>query len=197
MNVLVLAPQPYFQERGTPIAVDLMVRLLSARGHTVDLLVYHEGDDRAYPGVRLHRIPRLPFIRSIRPGFSLKKLVCDAFMFWSALRLARRVRPDLVHAVEEAAFIALALRRLLGIPYIYDMDSSLPDQLAEKYPVLWRWLPLLRRLLAPVAARALMIAPVCDALALGVAPAGSDRVVLLRDVSLLEDPPPPGEAARP
>jgi len=32
MRVLVLAPHPYYQERGTPIAVDLLVRALSQHG---------------------------------------------------------------------------------------------------------------------------------------------------------------------
>ena len=32
MKVLVLAPHPFYQERGTPIAVNLVLRALSARG---------------------------------------------------------------------------------------------------------------------------------------------------------------------
>ena len=39
MKVLVIAPQPFFLERGTPIAVRLLVTTLCGFGHTVDLLV--------------------------------------------------------------------------------------------------------------------------------------------------------------
>ena len=75
MNILLLAPHPFYQERGTPIAVDLLLRVLAERGEQVDVLTYHEGEDRAYPGpgaVRLFRIPPPPACRNIRPGFSLK-----------------------------------------------------------------------------------------------------------------------------
>ena len=99
MKVLLLAPQPFYTDRGTPIAVDLVLRTLSARGDTVDVLTYHLGADRTYPGVRLQRIPRIPFIRAVRPGPSIEKLCCDAVFAIVALWTARRGRYALVHAV--------------------------------------------------------------------------------------------------
>ena len=114
MRVLLLAPQPFYQERGTPIAVDLVLRSLSARWDDVDVLTYHEGASVDYPGVRLHRIPRLPFVRGVGPGPTLKKLLCDAVFFFAALRMARRTRYDLVHAVEESVFVALVIKRVFG-----------------------------------------------------------------------------------
>ena len=197
VKILVLAPQPFYVERGTPIAVDMMVRSLAARGHTVDLLVYAMGADVQYPGVRLHRTPRIPGLGSVRPGFSIKKLLYDALMVFQALALARRLRPDVVHAVEEAAFIAWLVQRLYGIPYIYDMDSSLPDQVADAVPALRPVRRLMRRLLKPIVAHALLVAPVCDALAESVEPLGPRRVMLLRDVSLLDSAGAgPGKAGR-
>ena len=38
-------------------------------------------------------------------------------------------RYDVVHAVEEAAHLAAPLARLLGLPLVVDVDSSIPDQL--------------------------------------------------------------------
>jgi hypothetical protein len=187
MNVLVLAPQPFYQERGTPIAVDLMVRSLSARGHTVDLLVYHEGEDVEYPGITLHRIPSLFFIKNIRPGLSAKKIVCDFFLFWKAIGLVRRNRPDIVHAVEESAFMAYVIRLFFGIPYVYDMDSSLPDQVVEKFPAFRPMQRFMRLLIKPVVTHALLVAPVCEAIAQTIRPCEPAKIVILRDVSLLED----------
>ena len=173
-----------------------MVRMLSDRGHAVDLLVYHEGSDWRCPGVRLHRTPHVPFVRNIRPGFSFKKLLCDFLMFWQALALARRNRPDVVHAVEESAFMAWVLWRCLGIPYIYDMDSSLPDQMVDALPVLRPVRPLMWGLLGPVVRGAMLVTPVCEALGDSVARLRPKRVILLRDVSLLEsEKPPAGKAA--
>ena len=45
MRILLMAPQPFYIERGTPIAVKLLARALCSAGHTVDLLTYHEGED--------------------------------------------------------------------------------------------------------------------------------------------------------
>lgn len=186
MKVLFLAPQPFYQERGTPIAVGLAVRSLCELGHNVDLLVYHEGRPFDCPGLRLHRIPRVPGVHHVRPGFSGKKLICDVFMFFKALSLARRLRPDVVHAVEESVFMALAIRWLFRIPYIYDMDSSLPDQIVERYPHAGLLLPVLRRFMVPAFSCALLIAPVCEALVAGIPEEEAGRIVLLRDASLLD-----------
>jgi len=88
MRILLLAPEPFYQERGTPLAVDLVLRTLSARGEQVDALVYHEGEDVAYPGVTIQRIPQIPGLSRIGPGPSWKKLACDLVFFGCALRLA-------------------------------------------------------------------------------------------------------------
>jgi hypothetical protein len=186
MRVLLLAPQPFYEDRGTPIAVALVLKVLSDRGADVDVVTYHEGRDVALPRVTLHRIPRLPLVRGIRPGFSCKKLVCDVFVVLTAVRLAARRRYDVVHAVEESVFIALLLKRLFGLPYVYDMDSSLAQQLTERLSFLR---PALRGLAAceRLALReATAVVPVCEALA-DVARRGAARkIVVLPDISLLE-----------
>jgi glycosyltransferase involved in cell wall biosynthesis len=198
MRILLLAPHPFYQERGTPIAVDLLVGALAERGDTVDILTYHEGADRAYAGaVAIHRIRRPPLASGIRPGFSLKKLACDAVMLPRALAMAGRHRYGLVHAVEESVFMAMRIRRRRGIPYVFDMDSSMPRQIIERRP----FLRPLSRAMAAMERRAIRgacaVVPMCDSLAASAASAGAKRVVTLRDISLLgvlaprTQPPPP------
>lgn len=164
MKILLLAPQPFFQARGTPIAVRLVLEFLSSRGHRVDVLTYHEGSDVDIPNCRIVRIPRLPGVRNIRPGFSLKKVLCDGVMFFSCARMMRRTRYDLVHAVEESAFIAAALQPFTGVPYVYDMDSSLAEQLLDAFPALKLVSPLLRRCEAVAVRRSAGVLTVCAAL---------------------------------
>jgi len=48
MRILFLAPHPFYQDRGTPIAVNLMLQALSERGEEVDVLTYHEGRNVSY-----------------------------------------------------------------------------------------------------------------------------------------------------
>lgn len=164
MNILVLAPHPFFQARGTPLAVRRVLEFLSSRGHHLDLLTFHEGEDVDIPNCRIHRIARPLWIRNIRPGFSVKKVVCDVFMFVKCLKMVRRNRYDLIHAVEEGAFIAAAMQRLSGVPYVYDMDSSLAEQLVDAYPGLQFAFATLRRCEAVAVRRSLGVLTVCAAL---------------------------------
>jgi len=186
MRILLLAPQPFYEDRGTPIAVALVLRVLSERGDTVDVVTYHEGRGLDLEHVTLHRIPRLPFVRGIRPGFSWKKVVCDAFVLAAAVRLAAWGRYDLVHAVEEAVFIAVLLKWLFRVPYVYDMDSSLAQQLRERFPLLapaTRVLDACERL---ALRHATAVVPVCEALAALARRGHASKIVLLPDVSLLD-----------
>ena len=186
MNILFLAPHPFYQERGTPIAVNLLLQALSRQGHTVDVLTYHEGADVHHAGVTIHRIRRPLLVRNVPPGPSLKKIVCDLVMLPTALRMARSTRYDLVHAVEESVYMARLIQRHYGIPYLYDMDSSLARQIAEKFGFLKFLLPLMTRTEGAAIRQALGVVPVCDALADMARAEGARKVMLLRDISLLQ-----------
>lgn len=186
MHILLLAPHPFYQERGTPIAVDLLIRALIKRGDHVDLLTYHEGENRDYgPSVTFHRIRAPRFIRNIRPGFSVKKLICDAIMTPHAMRLARTRHFDCIHAVEESVFIARRLSRRFGIPYIFDMDSSMPRQIADKLPFLTPLLLPMRAMERKAIRDAAAVVPMCDAIAEEARLAGAAYVEVLRDISLI------------
>jgi len=155
------------------LAVRAVLEFLSARGHQVDVLTLHEGEDVEIPNCRIHRIPRIPGVHNVRAGFSFKKVLCDLLMVVKCLAMVRRARYDLIHAVEESAFIAAAASALSGVPYIYDMDSSLAEQLAEAYPKLGTVLPILRFCESVAVRRSIGVLTVCAALedvALGHAP---------------------------
>ncbi len=185
MKILLLAPHPFYQNRGTPIAVDLVLRVLSERGDSIDVVTYPEGKDIHYPNVRVYRTLRLPFLRRIRPGFSAKKLMCDVFMLVKVVQLVMKKKYDLVHAGEESVFIGLALKWLLKIPYVYDMDSSLSQQMVEKYP----WLGFVASILSffeKIAVRnAQVVISVCDALAQDIQKYRPKKTVVIPDISLL------------
>lgn len=192
MRILVLAPHPFFQARGTPLAVRTVLEFLSARGHQLDLLTFHEGENVDIPNVRIHRIARPLWIRNIRPGFSMKKVVCDLFMFVKCLRMVRRNRYDLIHAVEESAFIAAAMQRFAGVPYVYDMDSSLAEQLVDAYPGLQFAFATLRKCEAVAVRHSLGVLTVCAALedvAHGHAP--DKPIGRVEDTTLLPPPEQP------
>ena len=166
MRIMLLAPHPFYQERGTPIAVDLLAKALENRGECVDILAYHEGEDIAYSrNITIHRIPPQRFANNIRPGFSIKKLICDVAMYKKAAALARSNNYDCIHAVEESAFMARRIARKHSIPYIFDMDSSMPQQIADKLPIAKHFLPIMRKFEAMIVRSATAVVPMCQALA--------------------------------
>jgi len=129
MRILVLAPQPFFEPRGTPFSVLWRLKALSHLGHEVDVLTYHVGRDVLIPGVTIYRTPSIRFIREVAIGPSVVKVFLDGLLFISAYRLLLRNRYDLLHTHEEAGFFGTLLARGFGIPHLYDMHSSLPQQL--------------------------------------------------------------------
>lgn len=133
MKILLLAPHPFFTQRGTPIAEKMLLQVLAAEGHEIDVLTFTEGEDPGIPGVRVDRVPAP---RGMRPGFSLKKLAGDAMMLGACLARVRKDRYDVVHAVEESVFIALLCKWIFGVPCVYDMDSGLARQMADRFPFL-------------------------------------------------------------
>jgi len=165
MNILVLAPHPFFQNRGTPIAVKLLLTALSEQGHRVDVLTFPEGQDISLRNIRILRVRKTFGIEGVRIGFSMKKVFYDGLMFFRVLTLLHRNRYDLVHAVEESAFMAMVGKALYKIPYVFDMDSSIPDQIIEKYPALRLTHSLLRRLERVTIRESIYVVAVCDSLA--------------------------------
>jgi glycosyltransferase involved in cell wall biosynthesis len=118
------------------LAERALLEVFSQRGYRVDVLTYHQGEDVRIANCHVLRTSAVPGLGKVRPGFSAKKLLCDAIMFVRAVALGRRVRYDLVYAVEESVFMAMVLKRLFGTPFVYDMDSSLAQQMMERFPLL-------------------------------------------------------------
>ena len=136
MNILLLAPQPFYSERGTPIAILNLAKVLGEAGHQIDLVTFPGGVDVDIPNTRIIRTWRMPFIKKIPVGFSPQKILYDLLLLGISLRKTLGKRYDVIHANEETVYIGMALAPLRRSKLIYDMDSSLSDQLVEKWPAL-------------------------------------------------------------
>lgn len=128
-----LAPEPFFEPRGTPFSEYHRIKALVEDGHTVDLVTYPFGRDVELPGLRIIRTLKPPFMRRVPIGPSFRKIVLDVLLTATALRVALfgGRRYDAIHSHEEAGVLGVWLSRRLGIPHLYDMHSSLPQQLAN------------------------------------------------------------------
>ncbi len=55
MRILMIAPEPFFEPRGTPFSEFHRIRALTDLGHEVDLVTYPFGQDVVMPGLRVFR----------------------------------------------------------------------------------------------------------------------------------------------
>jgi len=131
MKVLMIAPQPFFQPRGTPFSVLHRLRALSKLGHHIDLVTYPIGQDVAIENVNIIRAAPVPFIKNIAIGPSLPKIFLDITLYRKAVQQLRSKKYDLLHTHEEAGFFGIRLSRKYNLLHLYDMHSSLPQQLSN------------------------------------------------------------------
>jgi len=137
-----IAPQPFFENRGTPISVLGRLSALSDLGHMVDLITYPVGEKVEIPGVHIYRCLAVPFIKEVPIGPSWKKALLDINLLIKAFKMLRKKKYHLLHTHEEAGFFSIILKRMFRVPHIYDMHSSLPQQLSNfkyfRHPLLVR-----------------------------------------------------------
>jgi glycosyltransferase involved in cell wall biosynthesis len=131
VRILMIAPEPFFEPRGTPFSEFHRIRALTTLGHQVDLVTYPFGHDVSVPGLRVFRCLRPPFLRGVKIGPSLAKIPLDAALTLAAIRRALSGRYDAVHSHEEGGLIGVILASCLRVPHLYDMHSSLPQQLSN------------------------------------------------------------------
>jgi glycosyltransferase involved in cell wall biosynthesis len=123
-----IAPTPYFSDRGCHIRIYEEARALQALGIRVEICTYHLGDDR--PGLATHRTMRIPWYNKLSAGPSWHKLYVDLLLLLKTLSVARRFRPDVIHGhLHEGAAVGWAVGRMLGLPVIGDIQGSLSGEL--------------------------------------------------------------------
>jgi glycosyltransferase involved in cell wall biosynthesis len=142
-----LAPEPVYSPRGTPISVINRCRALTALGHQIDLVTYPIGDDVPMPGLRFIRTPRPPGLKRVKIGPSAAKPLLDALVFLLAFRQLATVRYDVIHTHEEAGVLGWLLRSVFRRPHVHEVHSDLVHVLQDygygrRHPVvlLARWL---------------------------------------------------------
>ena len=90
MNILMLAPEPFFEPRGTPISIYFRIHALGELGHrSPSSPTPSERMSPASTALRIVRSPNLLGIRRVKIGPSLAKIPLDFL-----LSAARRPRAD-------------------------------------------------------------------------------------------------------
>ena len=149
-KICMIAPIPFFEDRGAPIRVYGEAKGLANLGHEIDVVCYHLG--RAVPEVhRIHRIHHIPWYNTTAAGPSYHKVYLDLMVLSKALHVIKSYDVDVVHAhLHEGAAIAQMLNAILKLkkPVIFDAQGSLTGEMASHgflKPTslqfrFWRWL---------------------------------------------------------
>ncbi|MBI3974613.1 MAG: glycosyltransferase family 4 protein [Chloroflexi bacterium] len=147
-HVLAIAPTSFFADYGCHVRIFEEARALGVLGHQVTICAYHNGQDPPPArGVRVVRMPRVPWHAEIRVGSHYHKLYFDALL--AATALATSIgRVDVVHAhLHEGALIGYLVSRLRGVPLVFDYQGSLSCEMVDHQflrpdsplyrPILW------------------------------------------------------------
>src|SRR6266566_748057 len=113
MHILMIAPEPFFEPRGTPFSEFHRIRALTHLGHHVDLVTYPFGQSVSMPGLRVFRSVKPPFVRRVKIGPSGTKLVLDVLLTLTTIRRVLSSRYDAVHSHEEGGVIGAVIAGLL------------------------------------------------------------------------------------
>lgn len=129
MKILMIAPEPFFEPRGTPFSEYYRIKALSTLGHEIDLVTYPIGKDVDIKGLNVIRSLKPFFIKKVKTGPSVSKLFLDFFLFFKAFGKILFNKYDLIHTHEEANIMGAFLSKVFRKPHLYDMHSSLVQQM--------------------------------------------------------------------
>ncbi|MBP1467718.1 glycosyltransferase family 4 protein [Candidatus Chloroploca sp. M-50] len=129
-RVLMIAPTPYFSDRGCHVQIYEVARSQQLQGNHVAIVTYHLGNDPGH--IPIYRIPQIPWYHKRSAGPSWHKLYLDLLLLGRTLQIARRYRPHLLHAhLHEGAAIALPVARLLNVPLVLDLQGSMAGEMVN------------------------------------------------------------------
>ncbi|MBJ6752200.1 glycosyltransferase family 4 protein [Geomonas anaerohicana] len=130
LRVLVLAPTPFFADRGCHVRILEEARAAIACGADVRLVTYHIGRD--VPGVRTERIAGFSWYKKLEAGPSWVKPFLDVQLLLKALKVAREFKPHVIHAhLHEGAFFGAFLKMLIRVPMLFDCQGSLTAEITD------------------------------------------------------------------
>ncbi|WP_136524735.1 glycosyltransferase family 4 protein [Geomonas ferrireducens] len=130
LRVLVLAPTPFFADRGCHVRILEEARAAMACGVELRLVTYHIGRD--VPGIPTERIPGFSWYKKLEAGPSWVKPFLDVQLLFKAWKVARAFKPHVIHAhLHEGAFFGAFLKMLLRIPMLFDCQGSLTAEITD------------------------------------------------------------------
>lgn len=137
MKILMVAPTPFFSDRGTHIRILEEALALEKLGHQITIATYHIGKDIANKidtKIDVRRIRRLLFwYKKLEAGPDWQKLMLDLMLLRKTFYLARTQKPDIIHGhLHEGILIGWIVQKLLfwrKMKLVADFHGSLTQEM--------------------------------------------------------------------
>lgn len=127
-KVLMIAPTPFFADRGCHIRILNSYLRLKRRKAKVVIVTYPIGRD--IEGVTTKRIISLPGYKKTDSGFSPYRPFLDCLLLIKSAKEARHNRSNLIYAhLHEGALIGIILKKIFKTRVIFDSQGSLVGEL--------------------------------------------------------------------
>ncbi len=125
-KVLVIAPTPYFSDRGCHIRIYEETNALIKLGHRVKICTYHIGRDVIPRNAKLVRVrTRFRTYNKQDAGWHWMKPLLDLQLLFVVVKEMRRFLPDVVHAhLQEGIAIGLIAKKITRSKAILVFDSQ-------------------------------------------------------------------------
>ena len=130
LRVLVVAPTPFFGDRGCHVRIYEEVRGLESRDVEARIVTYPTGRDP--DGFAITRARSWFGVEAGALGPTWGRPLLDLSLLAACRRVAREFRPHLIHAhLHEGIAIGTVLRAWHGLPLLADLQGSLTEELAD------------------------------------------------------------------
>ncbi len=139
MKILMIAPTPFFSDRGTHIRILEEALALEKQGHSVTIATYHIGRDihrEIKTAIDVRRILGLLFwYKKLEAGPDWQKIILDLMLIRKTFFLARIKKPDILHGhLHEGVLIGWVVQKLLfwrKIKLVADFHGSLTAEMVS------------------------------------------------------------------
>lgn len=130
LRVLVVAPTPFFGDRGCHVRIYEEVRALAARRMDVRVVTYPTGRD--LDGLAIVRAHAWFGVEAAALGPTWGRSLLDLAVLAACRRVVRGFRPHIIHGhLHEGIAIGAALRAGYGAPLVADLQGSLVEELVD------------------------------------------------------------------
>jgi glycosyltransferase involved in cell wall biosynthesis len=140
MKILMIAPTPFFSDRGCHVRIYEEAKYLISLGNSVTICTYHLGKDIS--GLDVRRIINIPWYKKTSAGPSIHKIYLDLLLLLKSIIVTYQTKPDIIHAhLNEGALIGKICSWLFGVSLVFDVQGEFTGEVRahkfmKEYPFL-------------------------------------------------------------